>query len=585
VSSRFSRFSARGAAALDAIGRATDRMVGIVSPVSEVRRTKARAQSQGLRYLYGSGGYEGARRDRPATKNWNPKADGPVSALIPDLPTLRARSRDLERNAPIARSVTGTYKARVVGTGLWPRARLDREFLGLSEAAASALEAKIDRYFWSIAMSGALDYEGRLPWTTLCKLVLGSWLTSGDLFAVRRYDETPGDLIGTKVQLLEADRVCNPVHQPQTTLFADGIERSDSGQPVAIHVIDVHPGESALFAAGQWTRVPIVDPALGDRQVLQIFEPLRVGQPRGEPLFAPVIEILRQLKVMHDSELRASVLNAHFTALVKSVAGDATLGDLEEEGKAKPTAKPASSMGSDIELGSGTVAYLAEGEDVTFADPKRPNPNVDAFIRSYCGYVGAATGIPREVLLKEFTASYSAARAALLDMWASVIERRTVLIDQFAQPVYEWVLGELVDRGILAMPGFHEDPIVRQAWCETEWSGPTMPALDPVDEVEAAERRVALSISTLEQETANYDGGDWAVKLKQRAKEQELIRANGLDIEQSAERVRVEPQIPNEGGDLESPPAPPRRTVPEGRTRLRGDARDAAERATQRGIR
>jgi lambda family phage portal protein len=580
------RIAAGGSRALDAIGRAGDAVVSAVDPIAGARRTAARARTTAFQYIYGTGGYEGARRNRPATKGWDPKADGPVSTLIPDLPTLRARSRDLERNAPIARSVTGTYKARVVGEGLWPRARLDREFLKLTEQQAEALEAKIDRYFWSIAMSGALDYEGRLPWTTMCKLVLGSWLTSGDVFGIRRYLETPGDLIGTKIQLIEADRVGNPTSEPQRVLFADGIERNERGQPIAIHVCDEHPGENGTFGVNAWTRVPIVDEALGDRQVLHIFEPQRIGQPRGEPLFAPVIEYLKQLKRMSDAELQAAVLNAYFTVIVETPLGDGQLGDLEEDGKAKAQPDPDSPIGSDITLGSGTVAYTAAGEKINFADPKRPNPNVDSFVRAFCGYVGAATGIPREVLLKEFTASYSAARAALLDMWSSVIDRRTVLVDQFAQPVYEWVLGELVDRGILEMPGFHDDPIVRQAWCETEWHGPTMGQIDPVDEIDAAERRVSLTVSTLERETAQLTGGDWASNLKQRAKEVRLLKESGLDVEQTADRP-AHAQQPQQDGDLETPPAPPRRSInePESRMRrhrLRGDARDAAELSAQR---
>lgn len=583
--------------ALGAVARTTDSVISAVDPIRGAKRLQARARTSAFQYLYGSGGYEGAQKNRPATKGWNPKNHGPTGALVPDLETLRSRSYDLERNAPLARSVTNTYKARVVGPGLWPRPKLDHDFLDITEEQASEISETVERYFWSIALSGSLDYENRLPWTSTVKLVLGSWLTGGDVFAVRRFDDADGAPIGTTVQLLEAGRVCNPPHEPQRVEFADGVERDERGRPVAIHVCDVHPGELGAFGArgaGQWTRVPIVNEELRERQVLHVFEPLRIGQPRGEPIFAPVIEYLKQLKKMSDAELQAAVLNAYFTVIVTSKDGDVALGDLEQAGKPKPTASTDAEMGSDIEIGSGTVAYTAEGEDVKFADPKRPNPNVDAFVRAFCGYVGAATGIPREVLLKEFTASYSAARAALLDMFASVIEKRTVLVDLFCQPVYEWVLAELVDRGLVVMPGFHDSLILRQAWCEAEWHGPTMGSIDPVDDIEAAERRMAANVSTLESETAMLTGGDWAQNLKQRAREMRVIREAGLDLEPVAERIRTEPVTPTDGSDLETPPAPRRVMSPEPETdpnasrrpaRLRGDARDAAEIAASRRFR
>lgn len=575
------------ARAVGALGRTTDALVSVVDPIRGAQRLQARARTKAFQYLYGTGGYEGARHNRPATKGWNPKDHGPTGALIPDLETLRSRSYDLERNAPLARAVTNTYKSRVVGPGLWPRPKLDHVFLGISEEEASEISETAERYFWTIAMSGTLDYENNLPWTSMVKLVLGSWLTGGDVFAVRRFDDSAASAtIGTKVQLIEAGRVCNPTHEPQRVEFADGVERNSRGQPVAIHVCDVHPGELGVFGArgaGEWKRVPLVNEELGERQVLHIFEPLRIGQPRGEPIFAPVIEYLKQLKRMSDAELQAAVLNAYFTVIVTSPTGDVTLGDMEQAGQPKPTATADSTMGSDIELGSGTVAYAAEGESIQFADPKRPNPNVDAFVRAFTGYVGAATGIPREVLLKEFTASYSAARAALLDMFAAVIEKRTVLTDLFCQPVYEWVLSELVDRGLVRMPGFHDSPIVRQAWCEAEWHGPTMGSIDPVDDIDAADRRMRANVSTLEAETAQLTGGDWAANLKQRAREMRVIREAGLDVEMTAERIRTEPMTPQDGGDIETPPPAPRRVVPpEARHRLRGDARDAAELAARR---
>ena len=62
---------------------------------------------------------------------------------------LRARSRDLRRNAPLATVALNTIVTSAVGTGLTPRARIDRELLGLTEEEAGWLLKDVlsDRLF------------------------------------------------------------------------------------------------------------------------------------------------------------------------------------------------------------------------------------------------------------------------------------------------------------------------------------------------------------------------------------------------------------------------------------------------------
>jgi hypothetical protein len=85
--------------------------------------------------IFGPGGYNGARPDRQVTRNWNPMLDGPNSATVPDLWPLRARGADLERNDPIAASAIETSATSIVGMGIVPHSRVNREYLGLDDEA------------------------------------------------------------------------------------------------------------------------------------------------------------------------------------------------------------------------------------------------------------------------------------------------------------------------------------------------------------------------------------------------------------------------------------------------------------------
>lgn len=48
--------------------------------------------------------------------------------------------------------------------------------------------------------------------------------------------------------------------------------------------------------------------------------------------------------------------------------------------------------------------------------------------------------------------------------------------------------------------------------------------VDPRKEVEAAEKRIQLNISTQEQEAMEYNGADWSANVRQRKHEVEIMR-------------------------------------------------------------
>jgi hypothetical protein len=143
----------------------------------------------------------------------------------------------------------------------------------------------------------------------------------------------------------------------------------------------------------------------------------------------------------------------------------------------------------------------------------------------------ALAAIARTASEVNFSSSYSAARAALLDAWRFYRGRRDWLATYFCQPIYETWLAEAVSLGRVAAPGFFADPAIRKAWCDAEWVGDGPGSIDPLKEVSAAEKRIALGVSTVSRESVAYDGVDWRIKHKQRIVEVEERRAAGLEAE------------------------------------------------------
>ena len=54
---------------------------------------------------------------------------------------------------------------------------------------------------------------------------------------------------------------------------------------------------------------------------------------------------------------------------------------------------------------------------------------------------------------------------------------------------------------------------------ECTWNGPARTNLNPVQEVDAAIKRVAAGFSTAQEETAQMTGGDYSINIRQRVGE------------------------------------------------------------------
>ena len=84
----------------------------------------------------------------------------------------------------------------------------------------------------------------------------------------------------------------------------------------AYWICNRHPlgSNSAVDAAGlTWQRVEAYGDTTGRRNVLHIMSRERIGQRRGVPLLAPVLESLKQLGRYTDAEITAAVISAMFT--------------------------------------------------------------------------------------------------------------------------------------------------------------------------------------------------------------------------------------------------------------------------------
>lgn len=500
-----------------------ERAIRAVAPQWALRRQAAREKIALL------GAWKGASRTRAALAGWNPTGNASADdANRYELATLRDRSRDLMRSSPIAGGAIETVVTNVVGTGLSVTPTPDQAALGLSDEEAKAWTAATLREFCLWADSTYCDITRTQSFYGLQALAFRGALEGGDIFSVLPRVERPNFPYATTVQLVEAERVCNPGLAPDRGVMSSGVELDANGAPLAYHVANGYPG-AVGFKSLAWTRVAAFGAASGRRNVLHLFERLRPGQTRGVPYLAAVIEPLKQLDRYTDAELQAAVVSGAFAVFVKmdAEAFGEVFGDSKDDylsaAKNWDGSVPTGSLD-----GPGKAVNLLPGESIETANPGRPNALFDPFVTAILRQVGVRLGLPFEVLVKHFQSSYSAARAALLDAFRFFRCRREWLAAMFCQPVYETWLAEAVALQRVQAPGFFADPALRQAWSRAQWVGDGPGSIDPEKEVRAAQARVDLGISTREREAIMFDGVSWDEKHRQLVREEDARRRDGL---------------------------------------------------------
>jgi lambda family phage portal protein len=472
-------------------------------------------------------GYVGGRSDRKAMQEWEPAAGSANADLLDQHTTLRARSRDLCRNAPIAAGAASTSTTHIVGTGLRLSSEVDGDLLGLTVEQAQEKQKELER-IWNNAKDD-LEFEGDVKQADLQALVYRSMFESGDILVVRRRRLDPGNIVPTKVQLIEADRVSNPDSNMDTDILAGGVEVDGEGRTVAHHVSNRHPGDLHLAEITSWQRVPKYG-RNGLTLSRLIFEKRRPGQRRGVPALAAVMEPLKQITRLTDYELMSSVVTAMFTIFVESE--NPATGQLP----VAPVGEVAPTKAGDVFMpGGGAVIDLRPGEKVSTANPTRPNGAFDPFFRSLVQQIGMAIEIPYEVLMHLYQSSYSAARAATLDAFRFFMTRRQFLGDWFLGLVYEWVITDAVVSGLIDLPGFLTDDMSRKAWLNASWVGPGQNQINPKDDVGAAIMRIDAGLSTRKHESAGLLGLDWDRDIQpQREIEKERLESNGMPFAATA---------------------------------------------------
>ena len=432
-----------------------DRLITAVSPRWGAARARARLMARH---------FEAASVGR-RTDGWHRRGtDANTAASGATLALLRAQARDLVRNNPWARRGLRRICTNTVGWGIRPKAT--------GPGADRVME------LWKRwAETTECDSGGRLTFYGIQRQVMRTLAESGEVLIRRRFRRLDDGLaIPLQLQVLEPDFLdvtMDSMRGEAGGEIVQGIEFDQLGRRVAYWLFDRHPGGRSVFSPAS-KRVP----ADG---VLHVFDQERPGQVRGPSWFASIDVRLHDFAEFEDATLMKQKIAAFMAAFVTDLDGSSPA--LAEDGT-----DSASGARTDT-FEPGAIISLPVGKSVQFSNPPQATDH-QSFSAS--ALRGVAAGIPcvtYEDLTGDYSqVNYSSARMGRLAAQGDVEDVRwNVLIPQFCDPVWKWMLSALSLAGETV------------ADAPAQWSPAPMPILDPGKELEAYETAVRNGFMTWPQ--------------------------------------------------------------------------------------
>jgi len=444
-------------------------------------------------------GYKAARKGGNNTA-WLDSGRSADAEVLGDLPALRSRARELNRDDAIGSGISGSFVNNVIGTGIVPQARTEDEETNRRLEAVWAERAPV------------LDPVDMLSHGQTQRLVFRKWFEDGEV--LRKAAKT-GPYEPVWFETIEADRLATPREKWGNPQFRDGVERDEYGRVVGYWILKSHPGD-AMGAAALRDSEQFVSVGPDVCRHLKIIE--RPGQSRGVPAFHAVLQDLRDLDLLIVACLKRVQIAACLSVFIK------TLNPIDDV--LDTTAKKYGYV-LDQQITPGMIFKLYPDEEIQTLIPNFPVPELEPFVVMLARRVGAALGVSWQVVLKDFSKStYSSARTDLLESRQVYAVFQTAYVSQCLNWEWQTVMDDAALRGDMRLSGITPEERRAVHWIPNGWKW-----VDPVKEAAGAQLELQMGTQTLRDLCAEK-GKDWEEQLRQRLREElreaELRKEMGL---------------------------------------------------------
>jgi lambda family phage portal protein len=512
------------------------------------------AQQIALPKMQGSSFHRTAGGASGTLSNWSPRRltwieEGRQRERIVE------RANDIAANNAHGASLIDSITINTVGTGLWPQSKPNWKRLGITEAQAQEIAETMEWEFdqWS----READASAPSAETATCNFYglqfqnIWSMLVNGEFINLPLMLDDPSRRYSLALQTVDPVRLRTPMALLGAKDVRDGIRLGKNGQPTGYLMAD--PEDGKLYTSLDLRNFREIRPRAGHRPtVIHRFHKKTPEQVRGNSILAPAMKFFRDINDYLDFELVGSIIAASFPVFIEKSPNT----DPESEYTEDPTGADQTRY---QEVSPG-VMYGNAGEKPNILANPRPAGSFGIFVETILRAVGAAAGMPYEIIAKDFSkTNYSSARAALEEAWRVFGMYQDWLVNYFCQVIWEMVWEEAWLRGRIKLPAGSPDFYSAKAeWTAATWIVPERTNLDPVKEIVAAVMAKNNNMGT-DADFAAKRGKDWEAVYEQRARE--IKKAKELELpegpgakKETVSRLAPQPEDQTETNDSQDNP-------------------------------
>ncbi len=495
----------------------------------ELRLRRLRAKVEAERLKAELAYYKAADKGR-RNRDWRAPPVSADLAIVPDLPTMVARSRQIVANTWIGKAAKRAAVRNVVGRGIMvvPTATgpAGEDLPELNRAAG-------DWFMRWASDPKACDVEGRRTWWQMQRAIIGEKFEAGTAYLVWSYVPSERS-VGLKFQLFEVEQLDQGIQSFGGNQVRGGVEVDRLGAAVAYHFYERNPNDLLALNSYQSRRIEA-------NRVLAFYDAERVMQTHGVPAMAACLQDIRDFGVFQDATLWRAKLESFIGLVIKSELPSGANGFT-------PTLAPRMAGDSGLtpsgisksDFMPGMVAHLRPGEDVQSVGMTTPGQQYQPFTETTLRGVGAAIGQSYGALTRHNDGNYSAARQDMLEDEREIGPEQDALIDHVILPTYELFFYLAAAEGRLPLDAeeFVSDPL---RFVEAEYIAPARPWIDPEKEINAYAKAIEMRIIS-RKEIVAMRGGRLQNLLQQLKHERDEAAANGITLPEDEQDPKAMPQ-------------------------------------------
>lgn len=424
--------------------------------------------------------YAAAKSNR-LTTGWGSVQTSADAELLTSLRTMRARSREDQRDKPYAKRARTVVQNNIVGSGIGLQAQVKSTRGEMNKRVNAGIESAFEEW----CLPGNCHTGGSLHFHDIERVAVGEVFEGGEVLIREHRRRFGNSMVPYALEVIEPERLLDehiPAALAATGRVRMGVELDEFQRPIAYHLRKLHPGD-VTFSQGDMDYVERV-PA---EEIIHLRLIDRWPQTRSAPWMHAAMRMLEDTDGYSYSEIVRARAEANIVGGLKT---NRSYGDAVKDGSGNITDRQVSSE-------PGTFETLYDEEELQFPPRTAPNSAADPFLRYMLRSISAGTGVSYESLSRDYSQSnYSSSRLALLDdrdLWRVY---QMWFIRAFRMRVHRnWMNAAVLARALdgVSVDAFFSDP---QRYLAVRFKPRGWSWVDPTKEVAAYKEAIKAGLTT-----------------------------------------------------------------------------------------